>query len=107
VHVPAIPALAWQLEQAQNPQQLVRRVRHRNLAGNPVPNGAWRDMKKLRRLINSQSRIREQDFEAGALQGADFTELGRRLFLPIVLYTMYIMLSNELESGICDLSSNR
>ena len=91
--MPAIPARHGQLKQAQDPQQLVRRIRHRDLAGNPVPDSAWRDMKQFRRIINAQARIGQQDFEAGALQSAGFTGFGRVAFLAIVLDTMYIMLS--------------
>ena len=92
MHVPAVPALARQLKQAHDPQQLVSRIRDGDLTGNPVPNGSGRDLKKLRGFIQTQARIREQDFEAGALYSAGFTGLSELLFPLTVLYTMYIML---------------
>lgn len=78
--MPALPALARQLKQPHDAHQLVGRIGNRDLAGNPVPDGAWRDVKELRRSLRSEPGVRQQDFEAGAKQGAGFTGFAGDVF---------------------------
>jgi hypothetical protein len=62
--VPALPARHGQLEQPHDANQPVGRIRHRDLAGNPVPDGPGCDMKKLPGCLVGQPGIGQQDLEA-------------------------------------------
>jgi len=100
VHVPTIPAIAGQLRTGEDAQQPVGGVRHQHFAGNPVPDGAGRDMQHLRSGFGSEAQISKHDFEPCAEHLTVLASLGGLLTTVLVLYTMYIMLSLYRDSII-------
>ena len=91
VHVPTIPAIARQLRTGEDAQQPIGGVRHQHFAGNPVPDGAWRDMQHLRSGFGSEAQISEHDFEPCAEHFTVLASLRGLLTAALALYTMYIM----------------
>lgn len=68
--VPAAPAGTGQLEITHHAQQLVGRIRHRNLTGHPVADGARRDVKDFPGLVGRQACIHAEYFEPFSKHGA-------------------------------------
>ena len=54
-------------------------------------------MQHLCSSLRGQARVDEQDFEAGALVQAGFPGFAHRRLALLVLYTMYIMLTNAID----------
>jgi len=103
--MPAVPARTRQLKQPHDAHQLVSGVRHQHLAGNPVPDGARRDVKDFPGSFGGQPGVEQQDFEACAQRGAGFAGLPGCAFLRTVVDTMCIMLSNVLTIA-CNSKTN-